>query len=48
MGVLTQIDSMTQGIVPNTLEHIFYHLQQEKKNLSSYSVHLSFFQIYQE
>jgi hypothetical protein len=48
MGVLNQIDHRTQGIIPNTLEYIFKHLQRKQKDLVSFSVHLSFYQIYLE
>lgn len=47
MGVLNQIDSRTQGVIPSALEFIFHFLQSNRQ-LVSYSVHLSFYQIYLE
>jgi kinesin family protein 15 len=46
MGVLASIDSDTQGVIPSSLECLFRELNS--RNLLSFSVHLSFYQIYQE
>ncbi len=47
MGVLQKIDSGAEGIIPNTLEYLFNYLKNQR-TLSSYAVHLSFYQIYLE
>lgn len=50
MGVLNQITQESQGVIPSSLDFIFRFFQeQEKANLvADWSVHLSFYQIYQE
>ena len=50
MGVLSQIDETSKGIIPQSLEFIFSSLEElQKENLlSDWKVHISFFQIYLE
>ena len=50
MGVLSQINEQSKGIVPQSLEFIFSSLEelQSENLISDWKVHISFFQIYLE
>lgn len=45
MGVLSQIDSTSKGIVPQSLEFIFSSLEELQNEclISDWKVHISFF-----